>query len=582
MKTVSLRTRRFSSKCVYRSAPGRLKSEGLRFLSIRADKITIYRARRILTMNKSNPEAEYVAVQGDRFLGAGRLEDLTGWGAFELDERFADKVLMPGFVEGHSHTMEGALWRYVYCGFFPRMDPSGTIWSGLKSIDDVLARLALRDHEIQDKNAPLSGWAFDPIYYGTNRLVREDLDFVSRTRPIGVLHASGHLMNVNTNALELAGLLRHGINHSGVPLGDDGLPTGELKGPDAMMMVNHHVGFDRALLSCDEQGLKEFSRLCVRSGTTTATDLANPLPPESVQTMLSVTANEDFPTRVVCLKRFAGMSPVDIIDTAVALKDMSSNQLRLGAIKVVADGSVQGFTSRLRWPGYLNGIPSGLWYVSPEQLQELYELALLHDIQIHTHNNGDEATDLALDMMERALRKHAHPDHRFTLQHTQLADAAQYRRMRNLGLCVNVFSNHHYYWGDQHLAKTVGPERARRMNACRTALREGVPLAIHSDAPVTPLGPLFTAWCAVNRQTASGEILGAEERICVDEALNAITVGAAYTLKLDGEIGSIEIGKRADMAVLEDDPLQVRPEDLKDVRVWGIVQGGRVFPAETI
>ncbi|MEL7444915.1 MAG: amidohydrolase [Pseudomonadota bacterium] len=533
-------------------------------------------------MNASNPVAEYVAVRGDRVLGAGNLEELSGWGDFKLDDRFADKILAPGFVEGHSHTMEGALWSYVYCGFYDRTDPDGKVWPGLKSGEEILARLAARDRELQNEHAPISGWALDPIQYGGKSFCRADFDTVSGERPLGVLHASGHLMNVNTKALEMAGLLRLGINHSRVPLGDDGLPTGELKGPDAMMLVNNHVGFDRALLACDEQGLWQFARLCVRTGTTTATDLANPLPPESVDSMLRVTGERDFPTRIVSAKRFAAMKPADVVDSARQLRKQSSNQLRLGTVKVVLDGSMQGFTARLRQPGYFNGAPNGLWYVSPEQLQELYELALLHDVQVHIHNNGDEATDLALDMMERALRKHPHPDHRFTLQHTQMADAAQYRRMKKLGFCANVFANHHYFWGDQHLLKTVGPERAKRMNGCRTALREGVPLAIHSDAPVTQLGPLFTAWCAANRQTKSGKTIGADERISVAEALYAITLGASYTLKMDGEIGSIEIGKRADMAVLDDDPFEARPEDLKDVGVWGVVQGGRVFSAETI
>ena len=96
---------------------------------------------------------------------------------------------------------------------------------------------------------------------------------------------------------------------------------------------------------------------------------------------------------------------------------------------------------------------------------------------------------------------------------------------------------------------------------------------------MTPLGPLFTAWCAVNRLTASGQVLGPEERISTADALYAITQGAAYTLKLDHEIGSIEVGKRADFAVLEDDPLLVAPETLRDVPVWGTVLGGRVFAA---
>jgi len=161
-----------------------------------------------------------------------------------------------------------------------------------------------------------------------------------------------------------------------------------------------------------------------------------------------------------------------------------------------------------------------------------------------------------------------------------MADAALFRRMAALGVCVNLFANHIYYWGDAHYALTMGPDRAERMDACGTALRCGVPLAIHSDAPITPIGPLFTAWCAVNRLTASGRLLGAGERITVEQALFAITLGAAYTLKMDDVIGSIEVGKYADFAVLDDDPLTLPPERLKDVRVWGTVLGGRVFEAE--
>ena len=197
----------------------------------------------------------------------------------------------------------------------------------------------------------VSGWAFDPIHYGDERLSRADFDTVSRVRPVGVLHASGHLMNVNTKALETAGLLRPGINHSGVPVGDDGLPTGELRGPDAMMLVNSHVGFDRALLAGDEHGLRQFARLCVRTGTTTATDLANPLPPETVGTMLRVTGEKDFPTRIVSLKRFAAMKPAEVIDDVLELREQSSNQLRLGMVKVVLDGSMQGFRSEERRVG---------------------------------------------------------------------------------------------------------------------------------------------------------------------------------------------------------------------------------------
>jgi len=544
--------------------------------------ITIYRAKRILTMNPARPEATHVAVRDGRILGAGTLDELAGWGEHRVDERFADKLLMPGLVEGHSHLSEGAVWAYVYCGYHDRMDPDGRVWPGATSIEAVVARLREAAQALADPAQPVVGWGLDPIYFGAQRVSRGDLDRVSRQRPVGVMHASFHILNVNSTALERGGLLRSGIAHPGVPLGDDGLPAGELKGPDAMMPVAPHVGFDREVLAADPRGLELFARLAVRKGVTTATDLSNLLLQNAVDMMLGVTGEADYPLRIVSLLRQISQTPQALVERALALRALSTDRLRLGAIKLVADGSIQGFSARLRWPGYYNGAPNGLWYTPPETMRAVYAEALAQGLLVHTHTNGDEATELVLDCMQDALQAHPARDHRFTLQHCQLADAAQFRRIKALGLCVNLFPNHHFYWGDQHYATTVGPERAERMNACATALATGVPLAIHSDAPVTPLGPLFTAWCAVNRRTASGRVLGRHERIGVADALRTITLGAAYALRLDHEIGSIECGKRADFAVLEDDPLEAGAEGLKDVRVWGTVQDGRVFEAAAL
>jgi predicted amidohydrolase YtcJ len=543
--------------------------------------ITIYEARKILTMNPARPVATHVAVRDGLIIGAGELAELTGWGEHRLDRSFGDKVLMPGLVEGHSHVAEGSMWRFVYCGYFGRTDPDGKIWRGAKTIEEVIARLT-QANTAPHSTEPLTGWALDPIYFGNRRMTRHDLDRVSATRPIGIMHASGHIMNVNSKALELAAMLRKGVNHPGIPLDDEGFPSGEMKGPEAMTPLGPHVGLDRGLLASDEPGLRSFAKLCVRAGVTTAADLANLLPDPAIDMMLRVTGEKNFPARIVPLRVAREISPAELVDRVVQLGKLASDRLRLGKIKIVVDGSIQGFSARLRAPGYYNGAPNGLWYIAPEQLREILERSLAAGVQVHCHTNGDEATELVLDMLDLALRKHPSLDHRFTLQHCQLANQAQFRRMRALGMCVNLFPNHHFYWGDQHYALTVGPERAERMNACATALGLGVPMAIHSDAPVTPLGPLFTAWCAVNRKTASGRVLGTEERISVADALRTITLGAAYTLGLDGEIGSIECGKRADFAVLEDDPSEIGGDRLKDVRIWGTVQAGRLFPASTI
>jgi len=540
---------------------------------------TVYAARKIITMNPSRPQATHVAVRDGRILGVGTLADLAGWGPHTLDDRFAAQVLMPGLVEAHSHLMAGTLWRYTYCGYFDLRDPDGRNWPGAATLDGVVAALGQAEAATSGQAAPVVGWGFDPIYFGSQRCTRADLDRVSTRRAVGVLHASGHILNVNTAALELAGLHRAGIAHPGIPLGADGLPTGELKGPDAMGPLFEHLGLTRSFLSGDEAGIRAFGKLAVRAGVTTATDLAATLGDDELGTLLRLTAEPAYPVRLVPLLRLIGITPKDAVARVVQLRERNTEQLRLGRIKVVADGSIQGFSARLRWPGYYNGAPNGLWYTAPETIRECYTLALQHGVQVHTHTNGDEATELALDCMQTALRQHPSPDHRFTLQHCQLADAAQFGRMRALGMGVNLFANHHFYWGDQHRATTVGPERAERMNACRTARDTGVPWSIHSDAPITPLGPLFTAWCAVNRLTASGRVLGAGECVSVADALRAITLGAAHSLHLDGEIGSIECGKRADFCVLEDDPEAIDPERLKDVRIWGTVQGGRVFQA---
>jgi predicted amidohydrolase YtcJ len=444
----------------------------------------------------------------------------------------------------------------------------------------VVERLRQAQRDLPHPDSPIVGWGLDPIYFGNRRCTRADLDRVSTTRPVGVAHASLHILNVNTEALRAAGWLRPGIDHPGVPLGADGLPTGEMKGPEAMGAVAERVGMDREALAGDEQAVRRFARLCVRTGVTTATDLASPLPESALAMLLRVTGEPGFPLRLVPLLRLLAEPVPRTIARAVALRAASTDRLRLGRVKIVADGSIQGFSARLRAPGYFNGAPNGLWYVAPEQIAQAYDLGLAQGVQIHTHTNGDEAIALALDSLAQALARQPRPDHRYTLQHCQLADQAQLRRMKALGMAVNLFANHHFYWGDEHWSTTVGPERAERMNPCRSALEVGVPMAIHSDAPVTPMAPLFTAWCAVNRLTASGRVQGEHERIGVPQALHAITLGPAYTLHLDGEIGSIETGKRADFAVLEADPLETDPRALRDIPVWGTVQGGRVFAAD--
>lgn len=137
---------------------------------------TIFAARKIITMNPMQPHATHVAVRDGRVLAVGALADMQGWGPFTLDERFAGKVLMPGLVEGHCHLKEGSMWDWTYLGWFDRRDPEGKVWSGLRSMDEVVSRLSdvaarMTAEGIPDTE-PLVAWGFDPIYFGAGGVRR--------------------------------------------------------------------------------------------------------------------------------------------------------------------------------------------------------------------------------------------------------------------------------------------------------------------------------------------------------------------------------------------------------------------------
>lgn len=541
--------------------------------------VTIFTARRILTMNPAQPSATHVAVRDGRILAVGDAADAAAWptrfGACAADDTLRDKVLMPGLVEGHCHLMEGAMWDAVYVGYYDRRGPDGTLWPGLRSFDSVLDRLMEAERAITD-DGPLLAWGFDPIFFGTARLTVRELDRVSAARPIAILHASVHLMNVNGAMLARAGI-DEDTDIDGVSRDADGRPTGELQEFAAMLPVYQTIGGKLAISASEKpHAVWNFGRVAQLAGVTTATDLVNDLSPDGNRTLHEVTADPDYPVRIV--PAFAPQrNPARSVDSVLAEIERNTDKLHVGPVKFIVDGSIQGFTARVRWPGYAGGQPNGLWLIPPAQLVDVFEPFHRAGLQLHVHTNGDEATDVVLDAMTTLLARHPRPDHRHTLQHCQMADAAQLKRVRALGMCVNFFANHLYYWGDAHYSQTIGPDRANRMDAAGSARRLGIPFALHSDAPITPLNPLFTAWCAVQRETASGRVLGEGERLSVDDALHAITLGAAYTLRMDHLVGSIEVGKFADFAVLDDDPSVCAPARLKELAVWGTVLGGRVF-----
>ncbi|WBU36724.1 amidohydrolase [Homoserinibacter sp. YIM 151385] len=553
--------------------------------------ITVYRAKRVVTLDPARPVAEAVAVRGDRILAAGSLDELAYFDGTRIDDRYADDVVFPGFVEAHAHAMSGALWRSVYVGFHDRRDLSGRVWPGCRSIDDVIARLSEADARMSAAgdaatapDALLFGWGLDPAFFPGERLAAKHLDLASATRPIFVLHGNAHVASVNS-----AMMRRHAIDRSvsveGVERDALGEPNGELREIPAMSLASS--GFSRVLDDLDVPTLRESAVEAVNAGTTTMVDLASSvmMTDAGIDIYRTAVESDEHPVRLAPfhfgVTPTPGMSLDQVVERLQLLSAESTAKLRLrGYVKLMLDGSIQSHTARLQEPGYLNHAENGMWTMSPEYFEEAFTAYHRAGMLMHVHCNGDEATELMLDTVERVLTRHPRPDHRHTVTHSQLSTAAQYRRMAALGLCANILPGHMRFWGEIHRTYSVGPDRAARMNAAATALREGVPISLHSDTPVTPLDPLATVSYAAERRTWADQPIGPGESITIEQGLRAVTIGAAHMLKMDAEVGSIEGGKRADFAILDRDPTEVvEPAELRDIAVRGTMLGGRAFSA---
>jgi hypothetical protein len=541
--------------------------------------IKVFKARSVITLDSALAQADAVAVQDGRVLHTGMFDqvkaDLSAH-TLEIDDHFADSVIAPGFIEAHCHIQrEGALSRYPWVGSYTRRRVDGSYQDGCSTAAAVIERLHAAHGEMKDSNESLIAVGFDQSMVNGEALTLQMLDSVSDSRPIWVMQSNGHVGHANSAMLARAGVDRT-TDEEGVARDANGEPTGEIRELALALFLGKHVELDAG----GEGAIWDAGHLSRQVGCTMVTDLAYIPTLKSVDAYGTIVNNELFPTRVRYAPNITFLSLRNDFDKTLALfktlEQYNTDKFAMGPLKFIADGSIQGRTARMNWPGYCCGSPNGLWLGDPEKIYE--QMLPFHEAgyQLALHTNGDEAIQAGLDIYQRLLEAHPRFDHRHRLEHVQMATDAMFRRIKTLGVCVNLFANHLYYWGDTHRNDTMGPAKARHLDAVGTAVRMGIPHSIHSDAPVTPLDPLFTMWCAVNRVTSSGHVLGEAERISPIDALRAMTIGSAYLLNCDDEYGSIEVGKHADFAVLGADPSAVDPMEIKDIEVVATVLGGQV------
>ena len=539
--------------------------------------ITLYRAREVVSLDPSTADATGIAVHEGRIFSVGVFEELIdelSGSSVTVDERFSEAVIVPGFIEAHGHLLHNGLFNHhLWLGFDDRQRSDGSLDPGCRTIEDVLARLSEAAAQTP-RGEHVFGAGFDPVFVGGRVLTRQDLDSVSTEHFVSVMNASMHWGYANSTLLEAQGITAD-TEVLGVEKDANGEPTGAFA-ETALPLIFSAVS---SMRQDPATSVRTGAQLAKLAGVTTHSDMAVITKGKSFDTYRALGLSGELPVRVVYSPHVHEMSksfaPSELLAHVNDLQRESTDRFAVGPLKWISDGSIQGFTAALAWPGYCSGHDDhGILLLDEDDI--VHGLRPFHEAghQAAIHANGDAAIDVALRAIERLLTLSPRPDHRHRLEHCQMISSAQLRKAAALGVAINFFSNHLYYWGDIHRTSTMGPAKARRMDPAASAEAFGVTYSLHSDAPVTPVGPLFTMWCAVNRVTRSGITLGDAEKLTPLEALRAVTLGSAQLLHRDHELGSLEVGKAADFTVLAENPLTVEPYGIKDIAVLGTVLAG--------
>lgn len=537
--------------------------------------VQVWRNGNVITMDAEGRTATAIAIEGEQIAAVGGEDDVERWlQNADVTIDLEGRTVVPGFIEAHGHFPGAGL---SAVGADLNSPPIGDV----QNVAEAIAVLREVDAE-RPGTGWLLGFGYDDTMLAEKRhLTRADLDEVSTSRPILAMHISAHMAVVNSLALERFGIGLETPDPPGGEIDKDpetGEPTGLLLETAGRALMLEALAFP-PLDQIDV--VRSAVDTYARQGFTT---VQNGLATEEQLKGMSVGSKVGLiPLRVVAWPK--DELGIEAIETKRDLGAFETERLHVGAVKLVGDGSIQGYTGYLSEPYFVLGEHPeghrGYPNIDAETLNQQVKTIHCGGSQVAVHGNGDAAIDQFLDAWEAALAACPAEDSRPILVHAQMARADQLERMKALGVTPTFFSAHVYYWGDRHRDIFMGPERASRMSPAASAHALGIRFTTHLDTPVVPIDSRLQLWTPVVRETSSGAVLGPEERISVEQSLAAMTIDAAWQVHLEDEIGSIEAGKKADLVILSGDPL-APSADLRSMEVERTVVGGvTVFDSST-
>lgn len=529
---------------------------------------TLYFGGEIITMTGEGETAQALVEDQGRILYVGGLEAAEKY--CDGQTRRADlqgRVLMPSFIDPHGHIS-------MVMQFTDLAD-----LSSCTSFDDIVDTLrAYIDQRRPGPEDVVMGVGYDHNFLEEQaHPTKRELDRVSDSIPIYVAHTSFHMGCANSALLRLAGLGNETPDPPGGRYGrlDNGRElSGYAEEGSAMMSLLQPV-YSR-LKSDPQKQIRLAQEEYLKYGITTVQDGAASAANVG---QLAALAEEGLLDLDVVSYVMVNDRPLELIKQYAQYEKKYKSHFKIGGLKMVLDGSPQGKSAWLTQPYEGEGEYRGYPALSREQTEAFAKLAVDSGHQLLCHCNGDAASQQFLQSYEKALSGSGHPEKdrlRPVMIHCQTVRDDQLDAMARISMIPSIFVAHTYYWGDVHL-KNLGQERGSHISPAKSAFDRGLKVNFHQDAPVIKPDMLQTVWCAVNRITRKGRVIGPDQRVSVYQALEAVTVNGAYAYFEEDRKGTLEAGKLADMVVLDRNPLKVEPLRLRDIRVMETIKEGKVL-----
>lgn len=546
-----------------------------RFMNPEPPALQVWLNGNIITVDTNNRIASAMVIEEDKIIAVGDVTTVQPWidaGADIVD--LDGKTVLPGFVEAHGHFPGIGLYAIF-------ADLNAPPISNVDRTSVLLDRLKAKAANTP-AGKPIVGMGYDDTLMAEKRHpTRTELDSVSTDHPIYIIHVSGHMGVLNSAALAAQDI----NNDSAIPDGGEiqRNADGSLNG---LLTETAFLPIFKKLTHLNQLDQLKVTRNAVKKyASEGVTTVQNGLAIEQHIKGLKLASKLGLVKQRIVLWPDQ-LQAIEWLRNKQALPQGDGNKVHVGAIKFQADGSIQGLTGHLSQPYHFMARHahardySGFPTIDRDTLIERVTEAQCADLQTAIHGNGDATIDNILDAWEQAQNTCPQQDIRHVLIHAQTIRRDQLERMAALNAAGggNISPSFHivhpWYWGDRHRALFLGQRRAQRISPAQQTLDFGLRFSTHLDAPVVPVTSMLRMWAPVTRLTHGGRLLGPAFRISVMQSIRAMTIDAAWQMHLDDQIGSIETGKKADLVVLDRNPLTTPITELKSIHILETIVGG--------